>query len=63
MNIMYVLMIAIQKKLKIDKRRRYFARVTEAYRKFGLIDDDGSFKPTNAIWIFSDGKIRIKLMR
>lgn len=49
------------KKLKIDKRRRYFARVTEAYRKFGLIADDGSFKPTNAIWLFSDGNIRIKL--
>lgn len=48
-------------KLKIDKGRRYFARVTEAYKRFGLIADDGSFKPTNAVWTYSDGSIKIKI--
>ena len=48
-------------KLKIDKGRRYFARVTEAYKRFGLIADDGSFKPTNAVWTYSDGNIKIKI--
>ena len=48
-------------KLKIDKGRRYFARVTEAYKRFGLIADDGSFKPTNAVWTYTDGNIKIKI--
>ena len=48
-------------KLKLIKEEDIFARVTEAYKRFGLIADDGSFKPTNAVWTYSDGNIKIKI--
>ncbi len=48
-----------KKELRIDKTRRFFGGVTEAYKKYGLISEDGAFHPTNAKWILNDGKINI----
>ena len=38
------------KELTIAKERDYFAKVTELYKKYGLIDADGSFISKQIIW-------------
>jgi restriction system protein len=47
------------KDLTIAKNRCYLAGVTELYKDFGLITDDGSYNPCKAIWKWSDDKIEI----
>jgi len=50
------------KVLTIDKGRNYLGGVTEAFRKFGLLSEDGSFNPSKTIWLLNDGKINIKIL-
>jgi len=38
------------KELTIDKERDYFAKVTDLYKKYGLIETDGSFVPKQITW-------------
>lgn len=38
------------KELTIAKERDYFAKVTDLYKKYGLIDADGSFIPKQITW-------------
>lgn len=38
------------KELTIAKERDYFAKVTELYKKYGLIDADGSFISKQITW-------------
>lgn len=40
--------------LKLDKTRTYFAGVTNFYRKFGLLDDDGTKNSKDAFWRFNN---------
>ena len=51
--------------LKLDKTRTYFAGVTSAYRKFGLLDDDGTKNSKDAFWSINDEKgiIEVKFER
>lgn len=41
---------AAVKELTIDKEHDYFAKVTDLYKKFELIDADGSFVPKQITW-------------
>ncbi len=41
-------------KLKLDKTRTYFAGVTAYYRKFGLLDEDGTKYSKDAFWRFNN---------
>lgn len=45
--------------LSINKGRNYLARVTEIYRNYGLLSDDGSITPATAVWQLKDGKLSI----
>jgi hypothetical protein len=45
--------------LTIDKRRNYFASVTEIFRKYGLLADDGTFNPGKATWYWNNGTLNI----
>lgn len=45
--------------LSINKGRNYLARVTEIYRNYGLLSDDGTITPATAIWQLKDGKLSI----
>ena len=47
------------KDLTIAKSRMYLAGVTELYKNFGLIAEDGSYNPCKAIWKYSEDKIEI----
>ena len=38
------------KELTIAKERDYFAKVTDLYKKYELIDADGSFIPKQITW-------------
>ena len=38
------------KELTIAKERDYFAKVTDLYKKYGLIEADGSFVPKQITW-------------
>ena len=50
------------KTLSIDKHRVYFAKVIDIYRKYGLIDSEGVFYPTKAIWTLdTESRISITL--
>ncbi len=40
----------VAKELTITKERDYFAKVTELYKKYGLIDADGTFTPKQITW-------------
>ena len=40
--------------LKLDKTRTYFAGVTDSYRKFGLLDKDGTKNSKDAFWRFNN---------
>ena len=52
----------IQKQLKVDKTRRYFGGVTELYRQFGLLTNDGAFVCKKAKWKIDGDKIAIDLI-
>ena len=47
------------KELTIDKNRVYLAGVTELYKDSGLIEEDGSYNPCQAIWKYSEEMIEI----
>jgi restriction system protein len=50
-----------EKELNIDKGRRYLAGVTDFYREFKLLAEDGSCNPKKAIWKYCDDMIKITL--
>lgn len=50
-----------KKELSINKGRNYLAGVTEIYRKYGLIAEDGSITPANSYWLLKDGKLDISI--
>ena len=56
-----VVFCGIEKKLNIDKRRRYFGGVTEFYRRFGLLTEDGASVSKKAKWKILDEKIVVDL--
>lgn len=46
--------------LTLDKTRTYLGKVTEIYKKAGLIAADGTYKPYKALWeIKDDGSITV----
>lgn len=48
------------KELTIAKERDYFAKVTDLYKKYGLIDSDGSFTPKQITWSMDeDGALSV----
>lgn len=49
--------------LKIDQTRTYFAGVTSVYRKYGLLDKDGTKNSMDSFWSIDevDGVIEIRL--
>lgn len=49
------------KELKIDKMNRYLSGVTEFYREFGLIRQDGSYIPKKSVWKIYEDKVEITL--
>lgn len=49
------------KKLKIDKTKCFLSGVTEFYRKFGLIRQDGSYVPKKSMWKIYADKVEIIL--
>lgn len=53
----------INKELSINRGRNYFAGVTEIYRKYGLLDDDGSFNSRKSTWYWNEGTINICINR
>ena len=57
-----VIFCGIEKKLNIDKQRRYFGGVTEFYRRFGLLTDDGVSISKKAKWKLADGKIIVDIV-
>ena len=60
-SIFTVVFNGIQKKLRIDKGRRYFGGVTELYRQFGLLTDDGAFINKCARWNIDNQTIIVDL--
>ena len=52
-----------EKILNINKTRAYFAGVTDIYKDYGLLDDDGNRTPRDSYWFFNtnDGIIEIKI--
>ncbi len=57
-----VIFCGIEKKLNIDKHRRYFGGVTEFYRRFGLLTDDGASICKKAKWKILDEKIVVDII-
>ena len=49
----------IEKELTINRGRNYFAGVTEVFRKYGLIDEDGAFNSKKSTWYWHDGTLNI----
>ena len=58
-----VVFCGIEKKLNIDKQRRYFGGVTEFYRRFGLLTEDGASISKKAKWKILDGKIVVDIIQ
>ena len=52
-----------EKKLTINKRRDYFAGVTEIFKKYGMIDEDGVYNPKKSTWYWDKGKLNIIINR
>jgi restriction system protein len=50
-----------EKKLNIDKTRTFFSGITELYRKYGLLDDNGNRISKDAFWYFDENNKRIIL--
>lgn len=53
----------LNKKLNIDKTRRYFGGVTDFYKNFGLLTDDGVFISKKAKWRIDGDKIIVDLIQ
>ncbi len=53
----------LNKKLNIDKTRRYFGGVTDFYKNFGLLTDDGVFISKKAKWRIDGDKIIVDLVQ
>lgn len=49
------------KELKIDKTKCYLAGVTDLYKNFGLIRQDGSYVPKKSVWKIYSDKVEITL--
>lgn len=47
------------KELSIDASRTYMGKVTEIYKKYKLIDDDGAIISKKSTWYWTDGKLDI----
>lgn len=48
----------ISKELTIAKERDYFAKITDIYKKFGMIDDNNNFIPKQITWSMdADGNL------
>ena len=52
----------LEKRLNIDKARRYFGGVTEFYKQFGLLTDDGAFVSKKGKWKLNGNKIIVDLI-
>lgn len=52
----------LEKQLNIDKTRRYFGGVTDFYKNFGLLTNDGIFVSKKAKWRIDGNKIIVDLM-
>lgn len=48
-----------EKELAINRIRKYFGGITEIYKKYGLIDEDGVFHPQKTVWYWNDGILKI----
>lgn len=57
-----VIFNGFEKRLNVDKTRRYFGGVTDFYRRFGLLSDDGIFISKKAKWRIDNNKIIIDLI-
>lgn len=53
----------LEKQLNIDKTRRYFGGVTDFYKKFGLLTNDGVFINKKAKWRIDGDKIIVDLIQ
>ncbi len=53
----------LEKQLNIDKMRRYFGGVTDFYKNFGLLTNDGIFVSKKAKWRIDGNKIIVDLMQ
>lgn len=51
-----------EKQLNIDKSRRYFGGITDFYKKFGLLTNDGIFVNKKAKWRIDGNKIIVDLV-
>lgn len=58
-----VVFCGIEKKLNLDKQRRYFGGVTDFYRRFGLLTEDGAFISKKAKWKIADDKIIVDIIQ
>ena len=50
------------KELSINKGRNYLAGITEVYKKYGLISDDGTINPATATWVLKNGNLDINIV-
>ncbi len=50
-----------ERQLNIDKSRRYFAGVTDLYKTFGMLTNDGIFVNKVAKWKITNDKIIVDL--
>jgi len=50
-----------EKILNIDKTRTFFSGITELYRKYGLLDDNGNRISKDAFWYFDENNKKIIL--
>lgn len=50
-----------ERQLKMDKSGRYFGGVTELYKTFGLLSNDGVFVSKTAKWKIFNNKIIVDL--
>lgn len=53
----------LEKQLNIDKTRRYFGGVTDFYKNFGLLTNDGVFISKKAKWRIDGNKIIVDLIQ
>ena len=53
----------LEKQLNIDKSRRYFGGVTDVYKNFGLLTNDGVFINKKAKWKIDGDKIIVDLIQ
>ena len=53
----------LEKQLNIDKTRRYFGGVTDFYKNFGLLTNDGVFISKKAKWKIDGDKIIVDLIQ